>query len=81
MQAAHGGQHQWTVYASIALALLLAQQERYEEVASLCHFDTDLGPQIPETREDGRSLVRLLGERGVLAETARAVEQRVLGGS
>ena len=69
-QAALGATHQLSVYAAMALALLLVQERRGDdEAAALWHFDCALGPQIPETLRDVRELVALLRERGASART------------
>ena len=58
---AFGLDHQLTVGARIALALLLAQQGRgEEEVARLAHFDGKAGPQAASTLKDARRLVDVL---------------------
>ena len=63
----NGERHQVTLYAVACLALLLAQQGRTEEAATV-YADAlqgaPLGPQIPEAKANVAELSRLLDERG-----------------
>jgi hypothetical protein len=78
LEAALGATHQLTRYATMALALLLAQEGRNDaEVRALVRFDEPLGPQIPETTKDARALAGLLRARGAADEAANL--ERCLG--